>query len=211
MKKSSLYLVAILCTLVISGVLFSAESVYAQKKAAATKGTVTDKRDKHVYGWAKIGTYSWMVTNLKFATPAGSWICSNDSTQAETYGRLYDWTAAQKACPSGFHLPTEAEWNDLIAALDGPEQAAGKLAAYDTIGRTPDFIGKHMGFVSIFGGVRHKDGNFSGIGLWGGFWSATPVDNDNAINFLVAHGSNGLEKSSNSKAAGFLVRCVRKK
>jgi uncharacterized protein (TIGR02145 family) len=206
MKKVSLPVFTLITVLFLNILLLNAPAA-----GQVTKGTITDKRDKHVYGWVRIGNFSWLVNNLKFATPAGSWIAGNDSASMETYGRLYDWATAMKACPSGWHLPSDAEWANLIEALGGTEAAAGKLAEMDTIGRGGDFVGKHMGFVSFYGGVRHKDSTFSGINSWGGYWSSTFIDNDNASNYLIVHGSNGIGKSSNSKAAGFLVRCVRKK
>lgn len=46
---------------------------------------------------------------------------STDVTYAQTYGAIYNWYAVStgKLCPKGWHVPTEAEWNDLMDYADG--------------------------------------------------------------------------------------------
>lgn len=34
-----------------------------------------------------------------------------------TYGVLYNWRAAQDACPDGWHLPSDEEWEQLTVYL----------------------------------------------------------------------------------------------
>lgn len=35
------------------------------------------------------------------------------------YGRLYDWEAARKACPPGWHIPTKKEWRYMLNKYGG--------------------------------------------------------------------------------------------
>jgi len=37
----------------------------------------------------------------------------------KTYGRLYTWEAAQRACPEGWHLPSDEEWYHLAFHFGG--------------------------------------------------------------------------------------------
>ena len=45
----------------------------------------------------------------------------------KTYGVLYNWNAAFYACPEGWHLPSDAEWAQLVDFIGGEEIAGGKL------------------------------------------------------------------------------------
>lgn len=177
--------------------------------AAQEKGTYTDKRDGQVYTFARIGKKVWMLENLNFVTPAGSWIAANDTVHQSAYGRQYDYATALKACPKGWALPTAADWDAMIVTQGGVDEAAAKLMAMDSV--VTRFKPAKAGTLSaLLAGVRHADGSVSGAGMWGGFWSATATP-ESAVNYLFAKGNNGISKSTNDKASAFTVRCIRSK
>ncbi len=180
--------------------------------SAQQKGTFVDKRDGNSYKWVKAGNQMWMVDNLRFATPNGSWAVHDDTANIKTYGRLYDWGTATKACPKGWHLPSDAEWNVLVKNLGGEDVAGEKFQQMDTVKvpQDPRSAMVSQGFSRLLSGVRHNDGAFDGFGVWGGCWSATPAGTDAANNWLFAKGSQSIRKSSSTKNSAYTVRCVKK-
>lgn len=106
-----------------------------------------------------------------------------------TYGVLYNWPAAmagsassaanpsgvQGVCPTGWHLPSDAEWTQLTDYLGGEGVAGGKLKEAGTAHWQSPNTGatNETGFTALPGGYRYDDGSFDGIGDGGFWWSAT--------------------------------------
>jgi uncharacterized protein (TIGR02145 family) len=180
---------------------------------AQDKGAYKDLRDGREYKWSKIGNQAWMIQNLNFKAPDECWNYNNDSTNGVNFGRLYSWKAAQAACPKGWHLPSEKEWNALTQSLGASAPAGEKLQKMDTIDKTKVVtMASIKGTLStLLAGVRHPDGTWTGIGVWGGCWSSGKVSDTVGSNVLFAKGAKDIVVSSNDKRTGFSVRCVRNK
>lgn len=88
-------------------------------------GSMNDLRDGKTYKTVKINLQTWMAENLNYET-VGSDCAYDDLSDCSKYGRFYTWNAAQKACPYGYHLPTEEDWDYLFMAVGG-EAIAGKM------------------------------------------------------------------------------------
>ena len=113
----------------------------------------TDNRDGNVYSFVTIGDQVWMSENLKYlpsvvdrATYSNTdpyyYVYGYNGTDVpaakatdnyKTYGVLYNWPAAIDACPSGWHLPSDAEWTQLTNYLGGEGGAGAKLKATGTV------------------------------------------------------------------------------
>jgi len=81
-----------------------------------------------VNGVCVIGFQIWMSCNYDAAYP-GSRVYDDDEANRAIFGGLYtyDQVIDPAFCPPGWHVPTEAEWNTLIAYLGGTAIAGASL------------------------------------------------------------------------------------
>jgi len=197
-----------------------------------TYGSITDI-DGNTYKTVTIGTQTWMAENLKVTkyndgiaipnvTDNTAWselttgaLCDYDNTpsNSETYGKLYNWHAVNtgKLCPTGWHVPSDAEWTELTDYLGGTSDAGGKLKETGTTHwNSPNTsTTNETGFTALPGGYRHYGGAFNGIGGYGTWWSATEDDTNDAWTRLMYYTNSNVLRFSDNKELGLSVRCLR--
>ncbi|WP_414655106.1 fibrobacter succinogenes major paralogous domain-containing protein [Fibrobacter sp. UBA3629] len=171
----------------------------------AEKNTLTDTRDGQVYRTVTIGDQVWMAENLNFETDSS--YCYNDSAEyCAKYGRLYEWSAAMDACPSGWHLPDTAEWRMLLAAVGGDSIAGMKLkstSGWNSNGNgTDDF-----GFTVLpAGGWGSKDFVGEAAVFWTSEWYEGYDDYAYGIRLYT---DTIVRKFYSNKYIGSSVRCLK--
>ncbi len=148
------------------------QPVSATEQAVEITTAITDSRDGKKYKTVKIGSQTWMAENLNY-NASGSKCYNNKPANCEKYGRLYEWGTAKKACPSGWHLPSKSEWEELDNAIGGKEVAGKNLKAKSGWN---DYIGKsgngtdEFGFSALPGGLGNSNGSFDNVGDYGYWW-----------------------------------------
>ena len=173
-------------------------------------GTVKDLRDGQTYATVNIGGRVWMAENLNYETETSVVFPEYDGKSHEKYGRLYAWDDAMKACPSGWRLPSEDDWNELLEFVGDSATAGTKLkAARDWDKARGDVIGTDdYGFAALPAGVSHVNGNgvrsFSNNGAF--FWTAT--ENGRAILIVMHYEKEVVESSRFDKETWLSVRCI---
>lgn len=184
----------------------------------------------------------WMAENLRTTTYAngdpipnvtdvnqwvnlttGAWAHFNNDSQYENpYGKLYNWyTVAdpRNVCPTGWHVPSDAEWTAFINYLDPnadggnnwPNTAGGKMKStgtqYWSIPNTD--ATNESGFSGRPGGGRYNGGTFSDVGSVGRWWSSTQTSMTMAWYRGLDYSSGGVNRNDYFKVDGFSVRCLR--
>ncbi len=144
------------------------------KTTAITVNSVTDSRDGKIYKLVQIGTQVWFGENLNYkgTLSAGTEDCYNSLADSCTkYGALYDWSGANVACPNGWHLSTDAEWQTLEAYLGMSATDLSATGQRGTDQGTKLQEGGSSGFNAKMSGFQNT--SFSGAGGYTNFWSST--------------------------------------
>jgi uncharacterized protein (TIGR02145 family) len=197
---------------------------------AFTCGTSTVSYDVHNYTTVQIGSQCWFAENLQndnyrdgtvipgglnasqwMATTTGAYAVhdqggSNELANLAIYGRLYNWYAVNNAaglCPTGWHVPTDADWTALETQLGGPSVAGVKM-------RTSSWGGDNSsGFSGLPGGYRQSSDG--GLGLYGdrGYWWSASSSGSEAWGRDLWDGSTNVSRNDWPVQDGFSVRCVQ--
>ena len=188
----------------------SSSSTYTEPNPVSM--VMTDPRDGQEYKAVTIGTQTWMAQNLNYET-VDSYCYDDDVSKCALNGRLYLWSAATSACPSGWHLPTRAEFETLINAAGGDTQASTALRS--TTGWS-EVNGRDIyGFSALPAGKRNKGGGMLGPAYSSErseayFWSSTE-SGVNAYYLELRYFFYGIGEVlllDNDEYEGFSVRCV---
>ncbi|MCL2183803.1 MAG: fibrobacter succinogenes major paralogous domain-containing protein [Chitinispirillia bacterium] len=187
---------------VVAVVLLSVSAVNAQ-------GSFTDKRDGKTYRTVKIGKQTWMAENLNYKI--GKSVCyDNKESNCRKYGRLYDWNTALKACPAGWHLPSDEEWTALTDFVGGEETAGTKLKSKTGWSTDKGYKAAtdDYGFSALPGGYGGSGGSFNYAGSIGSWWSAT-AEGDASIVWGrdMSYDDEDVGRGINSTISLFSLRC----
>lgn len=172
------------------------------------------------YATVKIDNQVWMAENLAYFPSVGSWAYNDNDNYSSQYGRLYNWTTATTACPVGWHLPSDQEWEELAIFISNNNGGYGKqdddwyyvgMNLKATSGWINDGNGTNVyQFSALPGGGRAVNGTFANAGTQGIWWSSTGYSNNtDAYVRLITNTSSSFIRHFYSKDAAFSVRCIR--
>jgi len=178
----------------------STSTAVANKQSA--KETFTDPRDSKTYQTVTIGNQVWMAENLNHEAEGSK--CHDPK-----YGRLYDWETAKKACPPGWHLPDDKEWQDLVDFAGGKNVAGKKLKAtsdWNDYGGVSGNGTDDYGFSALPGGDSFPNGKIGEYGTW---WSASENSGKNASYLSIHNDDDGVHRNHDDKSNLLSVRCIK--
>ncbi len=197
--------------------------------------TYNDKDSVSGYRTKQIGDQHWMAENLN-VNVSGSRCYGNNEAYCEIYGRLYNWAAAMALpdscnykdcyskisakhkgiCPSGWHIPSDAEWKRLVDSVGGSSVAGRYLKATSgwlSCGKGDSYKYKcedKYGFSALPGGIGYPVGTFSFDGRDGYWWSASKYRDKDAYYRDLNYMSDAADWWKYETKSHFLsVRCVQ--
>ena len=223
----------------IAGQVCSVSMVVQEKPSTiGIPGPNITDAENNTYKTVTIGTQTWMAENLKVtkyndgtAIPnitdntqwsnltTGAWsYYNNDVANNAKYGKLYNWYALSKisngnknVCPTGWHVPTDAEWTVLTDYLGGESVAGGKMKEVGTTSwNSPNTDATNTSlFTGLPGGYRYNSGGYGSIGNDGYWWSSTENNTYYAWYRTLFNVHGDTYRNSNYKKFGLSVRCLR--
>ncbi len=194
----------------------------------------TKDADGNTYGTVLIGTQCWMTSNMNLGEQIDGtteptdnqkiekWCYDNEESNCDSYGGLYSWDeamqystkeGAQGICPSGWHIPTDAEQyilenylEDLGETCDAISDGTSDCAYASTKLKS----GGSSGFEGLLAGFRSTgstDGPFYVLGSIAYFWSSSQSGTSAWHRSLGS--SDYVFRYLGAKANGFSVRCLK--
>ena len=135
-----------------------------------------------------------------------------------TYGVLYNWPAVmtEGICPSGWHIPSDGEWQTMEISLGMSESEAGQTGwrgspvgdyMKSTSGWNSGGNGSNSsGFTGLTGGYRYSGGfDYYEQGYW---WSASESGSSSWLRVLY-NVFDSVYRNDYNRVNGFSARCVR--
>jgi uncharacterized protein (TIGR02145 family) len=188
----------------------------------------SDPRDNYPYKAFTLGSHCWMLNNLNYGTAMSSAMqpqsdnctpekyCLASDATCTTYGGLYQWDElmqyqnpsgpVQGLCPPEWHVPTQAEWQDLINAVTAMTPGDALAGSYL---KDPN---PAWGFHALLDGIFYQNNTWAFISgnLTGTmFWTATT----DGTNRVIVRGINNFAPSVSMYTSGrsnaFPIRCVK--
>jgi uncharacterized protein (TIGR02145 family) len=241
MKKKSLLLTAVATIGLIAATI------------AQTPGNGVSDFDGNNYSTVIIGNQEWISENLRTShysngesilnetnigqwssLTSGAWVNYNNDSQFENiYGKLYNWYAVidtRNICPSGWHVPSDLDWNELIGFIDPnynptadainatngvqSETAGGKMKSLGTqYWASPNYgATNESGFSGLPGGNLESPVSFwNAPGFFGDFWSSTLYPNSSSYAFQrkLRYEDGAVIRVGRDITMGLSVRCVK--
>lgn len=166
------------------------------------RGKFKDPRDGTSYPWLRVGEQVWMTRNLEWDT-AGSVCYQGKSGNCSAYGRLYPWDLARRACPAGWHLPIQSEWESLVVAAGGVAKAGTSLKD-DRLWDGENALGMKI----LPAGRRTGSGEFAALEGTAYLWAGTLRDSANAFHWVFTQASPRAATYGESRLSAYSIRCV---
>jgi uncharacterized protein (TIGR02145 family) len=196
-----------------------------------------DSRNGISYTTVQIGSQCWMAKNLNVGTRInGSGnqtdnsiiekYCYDDlESNCDTYGGLYQWNEAMQysitpgvtgICPTGWHIPSNAEYETLSNFFGGNSGAGEKLKETGTIHwLSPNYATNESGFTGIGNGWRHyQSGNYEYLKgncylLTSDYYTEWPYYDYDVLVRQLFHNSTAFGWGYSDIHYGFALRCIK--
>jgi uncharacterized protein (TIGR02145 family) len=219
----------ILIALLASALIFSCTS--SSGGGNGSSSSVSGSCDIKNYRIVEIGGQTWMAENLN-CNVRGSKCYDNELINCAKYGRLYSWAAAMALpsscnsatcsglvgakhkgiCPAGWHIPSDAEWVELMTVV-GDSPAAGKklktVSGWNDYNVSSGNGTDDYGFSVLPSGYGYSVDYFLNAGDLSFWWSASEYNSNLAYYRYLYYNLDGSRWFNYDKSTLFSVRCLQ--
>ena len=220
--------------------------------------TFSDQRDNNLYNTVQIGDQCWLKENLKYlpsVSPSNTtsrsskhyYVYGYEGTSVSeaiatnnynNYGVLYNWSAAQDACPPGWRVANDNDWKQLEAFL-GMDESDIENQAYRGINQgnilksrrqinsplggawstaehprwnehESQYGSDDFGFSGLPGGHLYSKG-FERLGQQATWWSISGGSIGIDICRSLRFNEGGIGRGYGEKESAYSIRCIRVK
>jgi len=204
-------------------------------------GYITDERDGNTYDYKIIGDQTWLIENMAylpkvttywfhsttekfyyvydFYTENGTVLEAKANENYKKYGVLYNWEAALDACPDGWHLPSDDEWEGLkyhlgmdtahLYSRDWNENDSIGYYLKSEYGWLIDGNGDNrVGFNALPAG-KYWEGKYRDLTGAAIFWTSTGISRERTWREKMTCNREGLERYWSDRNDGLSVRCIK--
>jgi len=190
-----------------------------------------------------IGSQTWFQRNLNYAATGSKcggtdgFLKSENTINCDKYGRLYKWITAMKLpascntslcsssignphqgiCPTGWHIPSNADWDRLYRYADGTSGTSSPYGS-STAGRYLKSTNgwnhgsnglDKFGFAALSGGYGYSYDQFSVEGNSGDWWSASTDTIYAYSRYMDSFGDKASYDGKDKETYLLPVRCLR--
>jgi len=191
--------------------------------------------DGNTYEVVRIGNDEWMASNLRTAkfnngdpipvesvdslwaadsTEASRSYYASSEADADVFGALYNRsviTDPRGVCPTGWKVPSNADWDRMMADLGGSFLAGNAIRSGENWSDPIYFGSNSSGFNAQPAGTRQSNGQFFGRGEQTAFWSTdTNVLSGRQNIYFLGFSNPSPYQMTASKTEGFSIRCIRR-
>ena len=214
---------------------------YGSNLVVKTFDGFTTDFEGHVYSTVRLGKQEWINRNLETKYFSNGEMISTTGTPTlnietddkpifqwpfighedhpellDDHGRLYTWytvSDSRRICPTGWHIPSIGEWNELLVHLGGDELTYGIFSGFRNYNWESQLsTGATEGsFNAQLAGFRTAAGQFQYGSNYGTYWWSS-TEASSGIGNSVYCGKTAVEKvfqTQNNMKNGYSVRCVK--
>ncbi len=241
--KSIQYRIIALANMNRSNYAYSSEQTFPIREplnCSESLGQMTDERDGNIYNTIELlNGQIWMTENLAWlpqVSPPSEGEYSNPyyyvqgfhgnniedavrTSEYQQYGALYNWEAAQNACPTGWRLPNMQDWNELA------EFVSYENGGYEKVGHHWIDLGAHLKttsgwkengngtndfcFSALPAGDRQPDGSFHRFEYFGSWWFVNEYSETEAWYIDLHFHDDHFYFHFGNKEAARGIRCIK--
>ncbi len=156
-----------------------------------------------------------IISNTEWPTNTTGACCIYDNTPANNgvYGKLYNWYTtvnAKNLCPTGWKVPSDSDWENLITYLGDVTKAGLKMRTTGTSLWTAPNEGatNSSGFSGVPGGSRSYFGGYGFKGTAAYFWTSDEQNSGYAKFRSLNYDNPTVTDGYDAKKVGMSIRCI---